>query len=81
MKCLQVYSDSKALKAHIESIHKKSQELHCSLCCRIFSSKYALNRHKNEVGLNIFEKIVEEKMFLGKTLVFGNFVKNIILIS
>ena len=51
----QNYSDSKALKAHIESIHKKSEELHCKPCCRIFSSKYALNRHKNEVHKKIVQ--------------------------
>ena len=54
---VQIYSDSKALKAHVDSIHKKSAELHCRLCERIFSSKYALNRHKNEVH----NKIVEHK--------------------
>ena len=51
----QAYSDSKALKAHIDSIHKKSEELHCGLCCRIFSSKYALNRHTNEVHRKIVQ--------------------------
>ena len=101
--CGKNYSDGKALKAHIQSIHKRyhsifiqctaqstiqyslytahcmlhnthctldtahfslhtayctlhtnnapcrSAELHCSQCERIFSSKYALNRHRNEV--------------------------------
>ena len=41
----------------MDSIHKKSAELHCRLCERIFSSKYALNRHKNEVH----NKIVQHK--------------------
>lgn len=52
---LKAYSDSKALQAHIESIHKKSEELHCGLCCWIFSSKYALNRHTNEVHRKIVQ--------------------------
>ena len=52
---VQIYSDAKALKAHIESIHKKSAELHCGQCCRIFSSKYALTRHQNEVHNKIVQ--------------------------
>ena len=57
--CSKIYSDVKALKAHIESIHKKSAELHCNQCERIFSSKYALNRHKKEVHEKLVPHICE----------------------
>ena len=43
------------MKAHIDSIHKKSEELHCKMCSKIFSSKYALNRHRNEVHKKIVQ--------------------------
>ena len=58
--CSKTYSDAKALKAHIESIHKRSAELHCNQCERIFSSKYALNRHKNEVHKKIVQHTCEQ---------------------
>ena len=58
--CSKIYSDAKALKAHIESIHKKSAELHCNQCERIFSSKYALNRHRNEVHKKIVQHTCEQ---------------------
>ena len=58
--CNKNYSDSKDLKAHVESIHKRSAELHCGQCERIFSSKYALNRHKNEVHKKIVQHTCEQ---------------------
>ncbi|XP_023338214.1 zinc finger protein OZF [Eurytemora carolleeae] len=58
--CGKTYRDSKALKAHVDSIHYKVAELNCGHCEKMFSSKYALNRHIKEVHDRIVQHTCEE---------------------